>query len=50
MKECEVSERETKPYETWLKENGPVRIETMTTQAEVDAANEANAVNPHSLS
>lgn len=43
----ERTERETKPYETWLKETGPVRVETMTTQAQVDAANEANARNPH---
>lgn len=49
MQAFEVTERETKPYETWLKENGPVRVETMTTQAEADAANEAHARNPHDL-
>jgi hypothetical protein len=43
----ECTERETRPYQTWLRENGPVRVETMTTQAEADAANEANARNPH---
>lgn len=47
MQEFEVTERETQPMETWLKENGPVRVETMTTQAEADAANEANARTPH---
>lgn len=35
---------EERPYETWLKENGPVQVETMTTQAQADAANEANAM------